>query len=46
MKEGWHDDFFPSVEVVGAGHGGGLRLAGGDGLRTLLRCGRRKKEAS
>jgi hypothetical protein len=34
---------FPPVEVVEADHGGGVRPTGGAGLRTLLRCGRRKK---
>jgi hypothetical protein len=37
---------FPLVAVVGADHGGGARLAGGGGLRTLLWCGRRKEMAS
>jgi hypothetical protein len=45
MKEGWCGDFFPSVEVVGANHGGDARPAGGDGVCALLRCGRRKKKA-
>jgi hypothetical protein len=31
--------------VVGGGHGGSVRPAGGGGLLALLRFGRRKKEA-
>jgi hypothetical protein len=46
MKKGCCGDFFPSVEVVGAEHGGGSRPTGGDGLRALLWCGRRKWKAS
>jgi hypothetical protein len=36
---------FPSLEVVGADHGGGARPTGGGSLRALLRCRRRKKTA-
>jgi hypothetical protein len=32
--------------VVGGGHGGGMRLATGDGWRALVQCRRRKNKAS
>jgi hypothetical protein len=37
--------FFPSVEVVGADHGGGASPADGSSLHALFQCRRRKKKA-
>jgi hypothetical protein len=45
MKEEVTWQLFPSTEAIGGGHVGRARPTAGGGLRTLLRCGRRKKKA-